>query len=78
MRVNGQVRQSSHTSKMIFPVAQCIAVLSQAMTLLPGDIIATGTPDGVGAASGNFLKAGDRMEAEVEGIGVLANKIVRP
>lgn len=78
LRVNGQVRQSSHTSKMIFPVSQCIEVLSQSMTLLPGDIIATGTPDGVGAASGNFLKAGDRVEAEVEGIGVLANKVVRP
>jgi len=78
LRVNGQVRQQSHTSKMIFPVAQCIEVLSQSMTLLPGDIIATGTPDGVGAASGNFLKAGDRMEAEVEGIGVLANRVVRP
>jgi len=78
LRVNGQVRQQSHTSKMIFPVAQCIEVLSQAMTLLPGDIIATGTPDGVGAATGNFLKAGDRVEAEVEGIGVLANKIVKP
>ena len=78
LRVNGKVRQSSHTSKMIFPVAQCIEVLSQSMTLLPGDIIATGTPDGVGAASGNFLKAGDRIEAEVEGIGVLASKIVRP
>jgi 2-keto-4-pentenoate hydratase/2-oxohepta-3-ene-1,7-dioic acid hydratase in catechol pathway len=78
LRVNGQVRQSSHTSKMIFPVVQCIEVLSQSMTLLPGDIIATGTPDGVGAASGNFLKAGDRIEAEVESIGVLANKVVRP
>jgi 2-keto-4-pentenoate hydratase/2-oxohepta-3-ene-1,7-dioic acid hydratase in catechol pathway len=78
LRVNGQVRQSSHTSKMIFPVVQCIKVLSQSMTLLPGDIIATGTPDGVGAASGNFLKAGDRIEAEVESIGVLASKIVRP
>jgi 2-keto-4-pentenoate hydratase/2-oxohepta-3-ene-1,7-dioic acid hydratase in catechol pathway len=78
LRVNGQPRQQSHTSKMIFPVAQCIEVLSQAMTLLPGDIIATGTPDGVGAASGNFLKPGDRVEAEVEGIGVLANKVVRP
>ena len=78
MRVNGQVRQSSNTSKMIFPVDQCIEVLSLAMTLLPGDIIATGTPDGVGAATGNFLKAGDRMEAEVEKIGVLANKVVRP
>jgi 2-keto-4-pentenoate hydratase/2-oxohepta-3-ene-1,7-dioic acid hydratase in catechol pathway len=78
LRVNGQLRQSSHTSKMIFPVAQCIEVLSQAMTLLPGDVIATGTPEGVGAASGNFLKAGDRIEAEVEHIGVLPNKVVRP
>jgi 2-keto-4-pentenoate hydratase/2-oxohepta-3-ene-1,7-dioic acid hydratase in catechol pathway len=78
LRVNGQTRQQSHTSKMIFPVAQCIEVLSQSMTLLPGDIIATGTPDGVGAATGNFLKPGDRVEAEVEGIGVLANKIVKP
>src|SRR5215813_4973686 len=78
MRVNGQIRQSSNTSKMIFPVDQCIEVLSQAMTLLPGDIIATGTPDGVGAATGNYLKAGDRMEAEVKKIGVLANRVVRP
>jgi 2-keto-4-pentenoate hydratase/2-oxohepta-3-ene-1,7-dioic acid hydratase in catechol pathway len=78
LRVNGQVRQQSHTSKMVFPVAQCIEVLSQGLTLLPGDIIATGTPDGVGAATGNFLKAGDRMEAEVESLGVLTNKIVRP
>jgi len=78
LRVNGQVRQQSHTSKMIFPVAQCIEVLSQGMTLLPADIIATGTPEGVGAATGNFLKPGDRVEAEVEGIGILANKIVKP
>jgi len=78
LRVNGQLRQSSHTSKMIFPVAQCIDVLSQGMMLLPGDIIATGTPEGVGAASGNFLKAGDRIEAEVEGIGILHSKVVRP
>jgi len=78
LRVNGQSRQSSNTSKMIFPVAQCIEVLSQAMTLLPGDIIATGTPDGVGAATGTFLRAGDRIEAEVEGIGILASKVVRP
>jgi 2-keto-4-pentenoate hydratase/2-oxohepta-3-ene-1,7-dioic acid hydratase in catechol pathway len=78
LRVNGHVRQSSNTSKMIFPVDQCNEVLSLAMTLLPGDIIATGTPDGVGAATGNFLKAGDRLEAEVEKIGVLANRVVRP
>jgi 2-keto-4-pentenoate hydratase/2-oxohepta-3-ene-1,7-dioic acid hydratase in catechol pathway len=78
LRVNGQLRQSSHTSKMIFPVAQCIEVLSQSMTLLPGDVIATGTPEGVGAATGSFLKAGDRIEAEVEHIGVLPSKVVRP
>jgi 2-keto-4-pentenoate hydratase/2-oxohepta-3-ene-1,7-dioic acid hydratase in catechol pathway len=78
LRVNGQARQSSHTSKMIFPVDQCIEVLSQGLTLRPGDVIATGTPDGVGAATGNFLKAGDRMEAEVEHIGVLANRVAAP
>jgi 2-keto-4-pentenoate hydratase/2-oxohepta-3-ene-1,7-dioic acid hydratase in catechol pathway len=78
MRINGETRQSSHTSKMIFPVDECIAVLSQGFTLLPGDVIATGTPEGVGAALGKFLKAGDRMEAEVEAIGVLANPIVDP
>jgi 2-keto-4-pentenoate hydratase/2-oxohepta-3-ene-1,7-dioic acid hydratase in catechol pathway len=78
LRVNGQVRQSSHTSKMIFPVDQCIEVLSQGFTLMPGDVIATGTPDGVGAATGNFLKVGDRMEAEVERIGVLANRVAAP
>jgi 2-keto-4-pentenoate hydratase/2-oxohepta-3-ene-1,7-dioic acid hydratase in catechol pathway len=78
MRINGETRQSSHTSKMIFPVDECIAVLSQGFTVLPGDVIATGTPEGVGAALGKFLQAGDRMEAEVERIGVLANRIVAP
>jgi 2-keto-4-pentenoate hydratase/2-oxohepta-3-ene-1,7-dioic acid hydratase in catechol pathway len=78
LRVNGETRQSSHTSKMIFPVAECIEVLSLGFTVLPGDVIATGTPDGVGAATGRFLKAGDRIEAEVEGIGVLENRVVAP
>ncbi|HEV8614471.1 MAG TPA: fumarylacetoacetate hydrolase family protein [Methylomirabilota bacterium] len=78
MRINGETRQSSHTSKMIFPVDECLAVLSQGFTLQPGDVIATGTPEGVGAALGKFLKAGDRMEAEVEKIGVLTNKVVAP
>jgi 2-keto-4-pentenoate hydratase/2-oxohepta-3-ene-1,7-dioic acid hydratase in catechol pathway len=63
---------------MVFDVAKLISHVSQYMTLLPGDIIATGTPEGVGAASGNFLKAGDRIEAEVEGIGILHSKVVRP
>jgi 2-keto-4-pentenoate hydratase/2-oxohepta-3-ene-1,7-dioic acid hydratase in catechol pathway len=76
MRVNGETRQSSHTARMIFPVDECIAVLSQGFTVRPGDVIATGTPEGVGAATGRFLKAGDLMEAEVERIGVLANPVV--
>jgi 2-keto-4-pentenoate hydratase/2-oxohepta-3-ene-1,7-dioic acid hydratase in catechol pathway len=78
MRINGETRQSSHTSKMIFPVDECIAVLSQGFTVLPGDVVATGTPEGVGAALGKFLGVGDRMEAEVERIGVLANRIAAP
>src|SRR5205823_10331521 len=78
MRINGETRQSSHTSKMIFPVDECISVLSQGFTIRPGDVIATGTPEGVGAALGKFLKAGDKMEAEVEKIGILANRIAKP
>jgi 2-keto-4-pentenoate hydratase/2-oxohepta-3-ene-1,7-dioic acid hydratase in catechol pathway len=78
LRVNGETRQSSHTSKMIFPVDECIAVLSEGFTILPGDVIATGTPEGVGAALGKFLKAGDKIEAEVERIGVLTNRVVGP
>ncbi len=53
-------------------------MLSQGFTLLPGDVIATGTPEGVGAALGKFLKAGDRVEAEIEKIGVLANWVIAP
>ena len=78
LKVNGETRQSSHTSKMIFPVAQCIEVLSQGFTLMPGDVIATGTPEGVGAAHGRFLQVGDTIEAEVERIGVLRNDVVAP
>jgi 2-keto-4-pentenoate hydratase/2-oxohepta-3-ene-1,7-dioic acid hydratase in catechol pathway len=78
LRVNGETRQASHTSKMIFPVDECIAVLSEGFTIRPGDVIATGTPEGVGAALGKFLKVGDRIEAEVEKIGVLENRVARP
>lgn len=76
LRVNGETRQASHTSKMIFPVDECISVLSEGLTLRPGDVIATGTPEGVGAALGKFLKIGDRIEAEIEGLGVLRNRVV--
>jgi len=72
-RVNGELRQDGSTAQMIFPVAAIIAFISSLMTLEPGDIIATGTPAGVGATTGRFLKEGDRIEAAIQGIGVLSN-----
>lgn len=65
-RVNGEVRQNGTTADMIFPVDALVSHLSQAMTLEPGDIIATGTPEGVGP-----LVHGDRFEVDIEGVGVL-------
>ncbi len=78
LRVNGVTKQDGNTHMMIFPVHTIIAVLSQGMTLEPGDIIATGTPSGVGFARKppEFLKAGDVMETEIEGIGTLRNLVV--
>lgn len=77
LRLNGSVMQSSNTRYMIFTVANLISQLSQGMTLEPGDIIATGTPGGVGFARQPpvFLKDGDVLEAEIEGIGVLRNSV---
>lgn len=76
-RVNGVEKQAGHTSDMIFGVATTLDWLSRGMTLLPGDIIATGTPSGVGFARNppEFLKAGDLVQCEVEGIGVLENRV---
>jgi 2-keto-4-pentenoate hydratase/2-oxohepta-3-ene-1,7-dioic acid hydratase in catechol pathway len=77
-RVNGQTVQDSTTGDMIFPVARCIAILSEVMTLEPGDVIATGTPSGVGYARKPeplFLAPGMTVEVEVEGIGILRNGI---
>jgi 2-keto-4-pentenoate hydratase/2-oxohepta-3-ene-1,7-dioic acid hydratase in catechol pathway len=78
LRVNGITKQEGNTSMMVFPIRTIIAILSQGMTLEPGDIIATGTPSGVGFARNppEFLKAGDVMETEVEGIGILRNVVV--
>jgi 2-keto-4-pentenoate hydratase/2-oxohepta-3-ene-1,7-dioic acid hydratase in catechol pathway len=73
--VNGQVRQNANTSLMIHPVAQIISFLSHLMTLEPGDVIATGTPSGVGLGTGNYLKAGDRIEAAIESLGTLTNTL---
>lgn len=69
-RVNGQVRQSGRTSAMAFPVTHLIRYISRAMTLEPGDLIATGTPAGVGP-----LLDGDVCEVEVEGVGTLRNTV---
>ena len=76
LKVNGKVMQDSSTASMIWTVREQISYLSQILTLRPGDVIATGTPTGVGAAHGIFLKDGDSVEATVEGIGTLSNRIV--
>ena len=78
MRLNGQVLQDSNTSNLIFGIPKLIAFISASFTLEPGDIIATGTPDGVGVFRKPpiFLKAGDVMEAEIEGLGTLRNPVV--
>jgi acylpyruvate hydrolase len=74
-RVNGQVVQEGSTRDMIFGVAETIAWLSRTMTLLPGDIVATGTPAGIGALQGRFLRDGDTVEVEVEGVGTVSNPV---
>lgn len=68
-RVNGETRQSGSTSTMIFGVEHIVWYLSQILTLEPGDLIATGTPPGVGLASGTYLDDGDVVELEVAGLG---------
>jgi len=74
---NGEVLQQSNTSNLIFPVHVLIAYLSDVMTLEPGDVIATGTPSGVGAARKpqRFLKPGDVVRIEISGLGVLENPV---
>lgn len=76
LTLNGEVMQSANTNRQIFPVARVIAELSAGMTLLPGDVILTGTPDGIGAARTppRFLQDGDIVECQVEGIGTLTNR----
>ena len=77
-RLNGAVVQNGTTAEMIFPVADVVALLSSVMTLVPGDIIITGTPAGVGMGHRPpvSLKAGDTVEVEVEGLGALRNPVV--
>jgi len=76
-RVNGETRQDATTAQMIFPVASLIAELSRGTTLVPGTVILTGTPSGVGMALDppRFLQQGDTVEVEIEGIGTLTNRV---
>jgi 2-keto-4-pentenoate hydratase/2-oxohepta-3-ene-1,7-dioic acid hydratase in catechol pathway len=72
-RLNGDVVQHGTTEEMVFGVATLIEFITTFMTLLPGDVILTGTPEGVGP-----IADGDLVEVEVEGVGVLANPVVGP
>lgn len=77
-RVNGEMRQNGWTKDMIFGVKELVEYISQFMTLLPGDVIATGTPGGVGMgmAPPGFLQAGDLVECGIEGLGELGHRVV--
>jgi acylpyruvate hydrolase len=78
-RLNGQVMQDANTRDMAFGVARTIALLSESLTLEPGDVVVMGTPGGVGYARTPpvWMKPGDRIEVEIEGIGVLSNPVTR-
>ena len=76
-RVNGVEKQNASYKQMFFKIPVIISELSRSLTLLPGDIIATGTPSGVGfgRTPQEFLKPGDMMETEITGVGIIRNKI---
>jgi 2-keto-4-pentenoate hydratase/2-oxohepta-3-ene-1,7-dioic acid hydratase in catechol pathway len=77
-RLNGQVMQSANTGDMAFGVARTIALLSESLTMEPGDVVVMGTPGGVGYARTPpiWMKPGDRIEVEIDGIGILFNEVV--
>ena len=75
--VNQEQMQDSHIKFLIFDIAEQIEYISRRLTLRPGDVISTGTPSGVGRPRGIFLKAGDRVRVEIEGIGTLENPVVQ-
>ena len=76
LTVNGEVRQEWPTNDMIYDIYEQIAYLTQVFTLMPGDILATGTPSGIGAPTGNFLKVGDVVRAEIAGLGAIENTVI--
>lgn len=75
-RINGELRQNSRTSYLMRPMAEMVAYLSSILTLHPGDLIFTGTPGGVGHAQGIYLKPGDVIRSEIEGLGAMENPCV--
>ncbi len=76
LEVNGERMQDSNTADMIFSCAEIVSYVSRFMTLLPGDVICTGTPQGVGMGRGRFLQVGDRVKLGVEGLGVQEQTVV--
>lgn len=79
LTVNGQVRQQASTSEMAYSIPQIVSFLSHLMTLEPGDVILTGTPHGVGAATGQFLQPNDQIDCTIDRIGTLSNRMgVKP
>jgi len=76
LELNGEERQRSSTNDMIYNIYDQIAYLSQVMTLEPGDLIATGTPSGVGIAGNRFMKAGDVVRVSIDGLGTIENRFV--
>jgi len=78
LTVNGEERQRSNLGDLVFDVPSLVADISRIVELEPGDVIATGTPGGVGEASGRFLQAGDVVEVSIDGIGTIANTFTRP
>jgi hypothetical protein len=75
--INGEVRQDGNTSDLIFDVPMLVSFLSSITTLVTGDLIFTGTPEGVGAAQGKYLADGDVITTTIDGIGTMSNRVKR-
>jgi 2-keto-4-pentenoate hydratase/2-oxohepta-3-ene-1,7-dioic acid hydratase in catechol pathway len=76
-RVNGDERQNALTDELIFKIPELVSFCSSRVNLMPGDVIATGTPHGVGMASGKYLNSGDVVEVEISGLPILRNKVAQ-
>lgn len=77
LSINGEIKQNSNTKEMVWNIAEQLSAISTHITLEPGDVILTGTPAGVGLKTGKFLQIGDKIDAEIEGIGRLSVEVVR-